>query len=160
MMPAMSESVVFENARILDGSSPEGEHDRFIHVVGNTIAEVSNRPIRTRRPDGSISVAAGPEGPKGETGAIGPAGPAGPTGEGGRMVGQPGQHVGQPSACLCFSFPTNRRRSRSTSSCRRLAQSRPNSESSSTLLHRIASRACPDCNSDRIKSLASMFGRR
>lgn len=42
----MSESVVFENARILDGSSPEGEHDRFIHVVGNTIAEVSNGPIR------------------------------------------------------------------------------------------------------------------
>ncbi len=42
----MSESVVFENARILDGSSPEGEHDRFIHVVGNIIAEVSNGPIR------------------------------------------------------------------------------------------------------------------
>jgi imidazolonepropionase-like amidohydrolase len=42
----MSESIVFENARILDGSSPEGEHDRFIHVVGNTIAEVSDRPIR------------------------------------------------------------------------------------------------------------------
>lgn len=42
----MSESIVFENARILDGSSPEGEYDRFIHVVGNIIAEVSDRPIR------------------------------------------------------------------------------------------------------------------
>ena len=42
----MSESILFENARILDGLSHEGAHDRFIRVVGNTIAEVSDRPIR------------------------------------------------------------------------------------------------------------------
>jgi imidazolonepropionase-like amidohydrolase len=45
----MSESIVFENARILDGSSPEGEHDRFVQVVGNMIAEVSDRPIRDKQ---------------------------------------------------------------------------------------------------------------
>jgi imidazolonepropionase-like amidohydrolase len=42
----MSESIVFENARILDGSSDEGEQDRFVRVSGGTIAEVSDRPIR------------------------------------------------------------------------------------------------------------------
>jgi imidazolonepropionase-like amidohydrolase len=42
----MSESIVFENARILDGSSDEGEQDRFVRVSGGTIAEVSGRPIR------------------------------------------------------------------------------------------------------------------
>ena len=47
----MSESIVFENARILDGSSPEGEHDRFVQVVGNMIAEVSDRPIRDKHHD-------------------------------------------------------------------------------------------------------------
>jgi imidazolonepropionase-like amidohydrolase len=49
MRPAMSESIVFENARILDGSSPVGEHDRFVQVVGNMIAEVSDRPIRDKQ---------------------------------------------------------------------------------------------------------------
>src|ERR1700691_514134 len=42
----MSESIVFENARILDGSSDEGEQDRVVRVSGATIAEVSDRPIR------------------------------------------------------------------------------------------------------------------
>ncbi|MCX5478209.1 amidohydrolase family protein [Kaistia geumhonensis] len=37
--------VVFENARILDGTSAEGEHDRFVRVEGGRIAEVSDRPI-------------------------------------------------------------------------------------------------------------------
>src|SRR4051812_20192197 len=43
----MSASIVFENARILDGSSPEGEYDRFVRVEGGRIAEISDRPIRT-----------------------------------------------------------------------------------------------------------------
>jgi imidazolonepropionase-like amidohydrolase len=37
--------VVFENARILDGTSAEGERDRFVRVEGGRIAEVSDRPI-------------------------------------------------------------------------------------------------------------------
>ncbi len=37
--------VVFENARILDGSSAEGEYDRFVRVEGGRIAEISDRPI-------------------------------------------------------------------------------------------------------------------
>jgi imidazolonepropionase-like amidohydrolase len=40
------ESYIFENARILDGSSDEGEHDRFVRVAGNLIEEVSDRPIK------------------------------------------------------------------------------------------------------------------
>src|ERR1700683_409641 len=40
----MSESIVFENARILD----EGEQDRFVRVSGGTIAEVADRPIRAQ----------------------------------------------------------------------------------------------------------------
>lgn len=39
------ESIVFENARVLDGSSPEGEQDRFVRVSGGIIDEVSDRPI-------------------------------------------------------------------------------------------------------------------
>jgi imidazolonepropionase-like amidohydrolase len=41
----VSQSIVFENARILDGSSPEGEHDRFVRVADGTITEISDRPI-------------------------------------------------------------------------------------------------------------------
>lgn len=37
--------VVFENARILDGTSAEGEHDRFVRVEAGRIAEISDRPI-------------------------------------------------------------------------------------------------------------------
>jgi imidazolonepropionase-like amidohydrolase len=40
------QSFIFENARILDGSVAEGEHDRFVRVVGNVIDEVSDRPIK------------------------------------------------------------------------------------------------------------------
>jgi len=42
----MTGSIIFENARVLDGSSPEGEHDRCVRVEDGTIAEVSDRPIR------------------------------------------------------------------------------------------------------------------
>ncbi len=42
----MTGSIIFDNARVLDGSSPEGEHDRSVRVEGGTIAEVSDRPIR------------------------------------------------------------------------------------------------------------------
>ena len=42
----MTESIVFENARVLDGSSDEGEPQRFVRVAGGMIAEVSDRPIR------------------------------------------------------------------------------------------------------------------
>jgi len=42
----MTASTVFENARVLDGSSIEGEPERFILVEGGRIAEVSDRPIR------------------------------------------------------------------------------------------------------------------
>ena len=40
------DSIIFENARVLDGSSDEGEHDRFVRVSGNLIDEVSDRPIK------------------------------------------------------------------------------------------------------------------
>jgi imidazolonepropionase-like amidohydrolase len=40
------ESYIFENARLLDGSSAEGEHDRFVRVAGGSIDEVSDRPIK------------------------------------------------------------------------------------------------------------------
>lgn len=39
-------SYIFENARILDGSKEDGEHDRFIRVSGNVIDEVSDKPIK------------------------------------------------------------------------------------------------------------------
>jgi imidazolonepropionase-like amidohydrolase len=39
------DSIIFENARVLDGSSDEGEYDRFVRVSGNLIDEVSDRPI-------------------------------------------------------------------------------------------------------------------
>ncbi len=38
-------SVIFENARVLDGRSDEGEHDRFVRVAGGLVTEVSDRPI-------------------------------------------------------------------------------------------------------------------
>ena len=38
-------SIIFENARILDGRSDEGEHDRFVRVADGLVAEVSDRPI-------------------------------------------------------------------------------------------------------------------
>ncbi|MGE3832419.1 MAG: amidohydrolase family protein, partial [Parvibaculaceae bacterium] len=40
------ESVVFENARILDGSKADGEHDRFVRVAAGLIDDVSDRPIK------------------------------------------------------------------------------------------------------------------
>jgi imidazolonepropionase-like amidohydrolase len=40
------ESYIFENARILDGSSDEGECDRFVRIAGNLIEEVSDQPIK------------------------------------------------------------------------------------------------------------------
>ena len=43
----MSASIIFANVRVLDGSSPEGEHDRFVRVEGGRIAEVSDRPLRS-----------------------------------------------------------------------------------------------------------------
>lgn len=39
-------SYIFENARILDGSKEDGEHDRFVRVSGNVIDEVSDKPIK------------------------------------------------------------------------------------------------------------------
>ena len=42
----MSQPVIFENARLLDGRSPEGEHDRFVRVEGGFVREVSEHPIR------------------------------------------------------------------------------------------------------------------
>ncbi len=41
----MAQSIIFENARILDGSSPDGEHDCFVRVEAGRIAEISDRPI-------------------------------------------------------------------------------------------------------------------
>ncbi|MGO4404977.1 amidohydrolase family protein [Bosea sp. RAF48] len=41
----MTQAIIFENARLLDGSSPEGEHDRFVRIEGGLIREVSDRPI-------------------------------------------------------------------------------------------------------------------
>ncbi|MDR3493217.1 MAG: amidohydrolase family protein [Ancalomicrobiaceae bacterium] len=40
------QSLIFENARLLDGSVDEGEPDRFVRVAGNVIEEVSDRPIK------------------------------------------------------------------------------------------------------------------
>ena len=40
------QSYIFENARILDGSVDDGEHDRFVRVAANVIDEVSDRPIK------------------------------------------------------------------------------------------------------------------
>jgi imidazolonepropionase-like amidohydrolase len=42
----VSQAIIFENARVLDGSSSEGEHDRSVRVAGKTIDEISDRPIR------------------------------------------------------------------------------------------------------------------
>lgn len=42
----MVQTVIFENARILDGTSPEGEHDRFVRVADGAIDEISDRAIR------------------------------------------------------------------------------------------------------------------
>ena len=39
------QSAIFENARILDGSSDEGEHDRFVRVADELI-EISDKPIK------------------------------------------------------------------------------------------------------------------
>ncbi len=41
----MTQAIIFENARLLDGTSPEGEHDRFVRIEGGLIREVSDRPI-------------------------------------------------------------------------------------------------------------------
>ena len=41
----MTQAIIFENARLLDGTSPEGERDRFVRVEGGLIREVSDRPI-------------------------------------------------------------------------------------------------------------------
>lgn len=43
----MTASLILENARILDGSSADGEDDRFVRVEGGRIAEVSDRPIKS-----------------------------------------------------------------------------------------------------------------
>ena len=40
------QSAIFENARILDGSSDEGEHDRFVRVADGLIKEISDKPIK------------------------------------------------------------------------------------------------------------------
>jgi imidazolonepropionase-like amidohydrolase len=42
----VSQAIIFENARLLDGRKPEGEHDRFVRVEGGSIRDVSDRPIR------------------------------------------------------------------------------------------------------------------
>ena len=47
-------SIIFENARVLDGRSDEGEPDCFVRVADGLVAEVSDRPIadtRARRID-------------------------------------------------------------------------------------------------------------
>jgi imidazolonepropionase-like amidohydrolase len=52
----LTESLIFENVHVLDGSSAEGDHDRFVRIEGGVIAEVSDRPIRAnaaRRIDGN-----------------------------------------------------------------------------------------------------------
>ncbi|CAM5186703.1 Imidazolonepropionase OS=Bosea thiooxidans OX=53254 GN=ARD30_19555 PE=4 SV=1 [Bosea thiooxidans] len=41
----MTQATIFENARLLDGTSAEGEHDRFVCVEGGLIRQVSDRPI-------------------------------------------------------------------------------------------------------------------
>jgi imidazolonepropionase-like amidohydrolase len=42
----VSQAIVFQNARLLDGRSPEGEHDRFVRAEGGLIREISDKPIR------------------------------------------------------------------------------------------------------------------
>jgi imidazolonepropionase-like amidohydrolase len=41
----VAQSIIFENARILDGRTNEGEHDHFVRITGGTIHEVSDRAI-------------------------------------------------------------------------------------------------------------------
>ncbi|MEJ1979079.1 MAG: amidohydrolase family protein [Acetobacteraceae bacterium] len=41
----MSQSVIFENARVLDGRSAEGEHGMFVRVEGGRIQEVSDQRL-------------------------------------------------------------------------------------------------------------------
>jgi imidazolonepropionase-like amidohydrolase len=41
----VTNSIIFENARILDGVNEQGDHDRFVRVDGDKIDEVSDRPI-------------------------------------------------------------------------------------------------------------------
>jgi len=41
----VTQATIFENARLLDGTSAEGEHDRFVRVEGGLIRQVSDRPI-------------------------------------------------------------------------------------------------------------------
>jgi imidazolonepropionase-like amidohydrolase len=42
----VSQAIVFQNARLLDGRSPEGEHDCFVRAEGGLIREISDKPIR------------------------------------------------------------------------------------------------------------------
>jgi len=42
----VANSIVFENARVLDGTSVEGEHDRHIRIDSGLIEEVSDKPIK------------------------------------------------------------------------------------------------------------------
>ncbi|WP_046862005.1 metal-dependent hydrolase family protein [Microvirga massiliensis] len=42
----MSQAIIFQNARLLDGRSPEGEHDRFVRAEGGLIKEISDKPIQ------------------------------------------------------------------------------------------------------------------
>ncbi len=46
-MNSVSQSIIFENARVLDGRTPHGEHDRHVRVENGRICEVSDRPIRS-----------------------------------------------------------------------------------------------------------------
>jgi imidazolonepropionase-like amidohydrolase len=45
------DSYIFENARILDGSVEDGVYDQFVRVVGNTVEEVSDKPIKDTNAD-------------------------------------------------------------------------------------------------------------
>jgi imidazolonepropionase-like amidohydrolase len=40
------DAYLFDNAHIVDGSSAEGEHDRFVRIANGVIDEVSDRPIK------------------------------------------------------------------------------------------------------------------
>jgi hypothetical protein len=51
------QSAIFENARILDGSSDEGEHDRFVRVADGLIKEISDKRSRIPRRTASICAA-------------------------------------------------------------------------------------------------------
>ena len=42
----MTDTIIFDNARVLDGSLPEGEYDRSVRIEDGLIAEVADRPIR------------------------------------------------------------------------------------------------------------------